>query len=79
MVDEALELGFGALELGYALRREAAEAIIARSAKGDIAISSIHAFTPAPDDKPGHPELFSIAEADETVRVEAVAQVLENL
>lgn len=79
MVDEALELGFGALELGYALRREAAEAIIARSAKGDIAISSIHAFTPAPDDKPGHPELFSIAEADETARVEAVAQVLENL
>lgn len=79
MVDEALEMGFGALELGYALRKEAADAILARSAKGDIAVSSIHAFTPAPDDKPGHPELFSIAEADEAARANAVAKVLENL
>lgn len=79
MVDEALQMGFGALELGYALGRVAAETILARAASGAIAISSVHAFTPAPDDKPGHPELFSIAEADEAKRQEAVAKVLENL
>lgn len=79
IVDETVELGFDALELGYALSREAAETILLRAAHGDIGISSIHAFTPAPSDKPGHPELFSIANTDETARREAVSKVLENL
>ena len=79
IVDEALAMGFGALELGYGLRQEAARKIIARAAAGDIAISSVHAFCPAPDKKPGHPELYSIADADEEARANGVAKVLECL
>ncbi|MBR0056333.1 MAG: sugar phosphate isomerase/epimerase [Kiritimatiellae bacterium] len=79
LVDEALKLGFGALELGYALPRAAAEAILKRAAAGDIAISSVHAYAPAPADRPGHPELYSLADTDETARAEAVEKTIECL
>lgn len=79
MVDEALEMGFSALELGYAVTAADAEAILARAGKGDIKVSSVHAFCPAPSDKPGHPELYSPSDADENARREAVAKVLETL
>lgn len=79
MVDEALEMGFAALELGYALRGEDAEAILRRAGKGEIAISSVHAFSPAPADRPGHPELYSPSSEKEDERALAVSKVLETL
>lgn len=79
MVDEALEMGFGALELGYALKPASAEAILARAAGGGIAVTSVHAFSPAPDDRPGHPELYSPSDADDGKRAVAVAKLLETL
>lgn len=79
MVDEALEMGFSALELGYALRAEAAEKILERVAAGDIRVTSVHAYSPAPADKPGHPELFSPAAIEEEERGKAVAGALASL
>lgn len=79
MVDEALEMGFTALELGYAATAADAEAVIARAGRGDIAVTSVHAFCPAPPDRPGHPELYSPSDSDEAARREAVAKVLETL
>lgn len=79
MVDEALEMGFGALELGYALRPESAASILDRADMGDIAISSVHAFSPAPADKPGHPELYSPSDTNEEKRALAVSKLLETL
>lgn len=79
IVNEALEMGFNSLELGYGLPPEALPKIIERSKKGDISISSLHAFTPAIEGQGGHPELFSIAAIDETARQTAVDKLLQNL
>lgn len=79
IVDEALQMGFKSLELGYGLPPEALPKILERSNKGDIAISSLHAFTPAIEGQGGHPELFTIAATDETARETAVEKLLQNL
>lgn len=79
MVDEAIEMGFQSLELGYGLNPEALPKIIERSKKDDIAVSSLHAFTPAIEGNGGHPELFSIAATDETARQTAIDKLLQNL
>lgn len=79
MVDEALEMGFGALELGYGFKPGMAEGVMARVRTGAIGISSIHAFTPAAEGSGGHPELFKPASPKEEERVQAVAKILDNL
>lgn len=79
IVDTALEMGFPALELGYALRADAAESILKRVAKGDVAVTSVHAFSPAPADKPGHPELYSPSAEKEEDRALAAARIVETL
>lgn len=78
VVDKALALGFDGLEIGYRLRAELVPAISARVAKGEIAVQSVHAFGPVPQDvKAGHPELYTIAEADEDKRKTAIQKVLD--
>lgn len=79
LADEAVSLGFGAIELGYALKAAWVPGIMDRVRSGALAISSVHAFCPAPDGAPGHPELFSPAATSEKARGEAVAKVLETL
>ena len=80
LVDQALELGFDGLELGYALRAASVPGIQARLAAGAIAVESVHSYCPVPDDAPyGHPELYSLDNLDEDARKIAVAKMLETL
>ena len=77
VVDKALELGFDGLEIGYRLGAALVPAIAARVGKGEIAVQSVHAFGPVPEDvKAGHPELHHIADTDEDKRKLAVEKVL---
>lgn len=81
IVDEALELGFDALELGYNLTKEQAAEIKTRSDIGDIAVDSVHCYCPVPIGAPhGYPELYLLASLDEDERVMArinIEQVLD--
>ena len=66
IVDEALELGFDALELGFSLLPEQVPGI--RRRLSEMPVDSVHAFSPVPLSAPyGHPELHSLADlnADE--------------
>lgn len=72
IVDEALELGFDALELGYNLTAEQAEEIKGRVENGEIAVDSVHCYCPVPIGVPhGYPELYLLASLDEDERVMA--------
>lgn len=60
IVDEALALGFGALELGFHTSAEQVKGFKARL--DEMPVGSIHAFCPVPLSAPcGHPELYSLA------------------
>jgi sugar phosphate isomerase/epimerase len=73
IVDEILKLGFDAVELGYQLDEEQAAGVLRRVRQGGVAVSSVHAFCPAPAHvSGGHPELYLAASLDEDDRVMAV-------
>jgi sugar phosphate isomerase/epimerase len=73
MVDEILKLGFDAVELGYQLDEQQAADVLRRVRQGGVAVSSVHAFCPAPAHVAGgHPELYLAASLDEDDRVMAV-------
>lgn len=72
-------MGFRALEIGYACPASALAGIKMRVDKGEIGITSVHAFSSAFSEEGGHPECFSIADFEEVDRVKAVEKVLENL
>lgn len=73
LIDEALELGFDRVELGYDLRHDLIPGVQARVADGSIRIGSVHNFCPIPVGAPmGHPELFTFADPDARVREQAL-------
>ena len=76
IVDEALELGFDALELGFALQPEQVPGI--RSRLGEMPVESVHAFSPVPLSAPyGHPELHMLASANADERALAYGLLLK--
>lgn len=80
MVDEILKLGFDAVELGYQLDEQQAEGVLRRVRQGGVAVSSVHAFCPAPAHVAGgHPELYLAASLDEDDRVMAVLLASKTL
>ncbi len=80
IVDEVLELGFEALELGYNLTEEQAKEIKVRKDNGDIAIDSVHCYCPVPIGAPhGYPELYLLASLDEDERVMARINIERTL
>lgn len=81
LVDEALALGFDALELGYHTTEKIAEGVRNRLKTGAIEVWSVHAFCPVPIGAPhGYPELYLMASLDDDERALAkhwVEQTLE--
>ena len=78
IVDEALALGFDALELGYRTTDEHVRGFRARL--GEMPVGSVHAFCPVPISAPcAHPELYALASFDEQARAIARAHVLRNV
>lgn len=75
LADEALALGFDALELGYQTTDELAAGIRRRVRSGAVAVDSVHAYCPVPLGAPhGYPELYLLASLDEDER--AMASIL---
>ncbi len=75
LVDEILELGFDALELGYHTTEELAVGIRSRVEQGVISVDSVHAYCPVPIGAPhGYPELYLLASTDDDER--AMARIL---
>ena len=75
LADEALSLGFDALELGYHTTDELAEGIRRRVRSGVVTVDSVHAYCPVPLGAPhGYPELYLLASLDEDER--AMASIL---
>lgn len=73
MIDEILELGFTAVELGYDTRRDLIEGVQARQAEGAVQVYTVHNFCPVPMGvSKGHPELFTFGDPDRQVRELAV-------
>lgn len=78
IVDEALSLGFDALELGFRTTQEQVTGFRARL--DEMPVGSIHAFCPVPVSAPqGHPELFTLASFDPGARALARAHVANNV
>lgn len=73
IADEAGELGFDSLELGFRTRPEQLPGF--RSRLDVMPVESVHAYCPAPVGAPsGHPELYQLCSADENER--ALARML---
>jgi len=78
IADAALALGFDELELGFHTTPEQVKGFKARL--GQIPVGSIHAFCPVPISAPqGYPELYQLADFDETVRAIARVHVKKNI
>jgi sugar phosphate isomerase/epimerase len=78
IVDEALALGFDALELGFRTSQELVAGFKARL--DEMPVGSVHAFCPVPISAPqGHPELFTLASFDAGARALARAHVANNI
>jgi sugar phosphate isomerase/epimerase len=78
IVDEALKLGFDALELGFHTTPEQVSGFKARL--GEMPVGSIHAFCPVPLSAPqGYPELYQLASFDDAARALARVHVRKNV
>lgn len=78
IVDEALALGFEALELGFHTTDEQVKGFKAR--RDEMPIGSVHAFCPVPLSAPqGYPELYQLASMDAEMRKMAVLMVKKNI
>lgn len=73
IADEAGELGFDALELGFRTRQEQIPGF--KSRLDCMPVDSVHAYCPVPVGAPGgHPELYQLCSADDNER--ALARML---
>ena len=78
IVDEALSLGFKALELGFHTTPEQVKGFKARL--GEMRVGSVHAFCPVPISAPcGYPELYHLADFDDETRALARVHVRKNV
>lgn len=78
IVEEALALGFDALELGFHTTDEQVKGFKARL--DEMPVGSVHAFCPVPISAPqGYPELYSLASFDEETRRMARFQIKKNI
>lgn len=80
LVDEILALGIDRIEIGYDLKGELHEGVLARIAEGAVTVTSVHNFCPVP---PGasrpHPEIYTPGSADSRERAAAVKHIANTL
>jgi sugar phosphate isomerase/epimerase len=80
MLEEILALGFDSVELGYDLTLDLTSGVRAMLRKGNISVGSTHNFCPVPIGAPyGHPEIFSLASPDDSIRKSAVRYTRETI
>jgi len=78
IADSAKALGFEELELGFHTTPEQVRGFKARL--GEMPVGSVHAFCPVPISAPqGYPELYLLADEDETARGIARVHVKKNI
>jgi sugar phosphate isomerase/epimerase len=76
MIEEILNLGVDAVELGYDLRIDMVPGVKAQVAAGAVRVHSVHNFCPVPmGAHRGHPELYTPAHPDRSVRDNAVTHI----
>ena len=80
MVNEILEMGFDALELGYDLRMDLVPGVKKMVAEGAVEINSLHNFCPIPMGVPfGHPELWTLGDKDPRTRRNALEYTIRTI
>ncbi len=80
LVEEALELGFKSLELGYDLTADLATGVRKMVEQKAIEVNSIHNFCPVPvGASRGHPELFELASLSPMERESAIQLTLKTV
>lgn len=78
IVDRALSLGFGEIELGYNVTDAQIPGLESRL--GEIVFGSVHAFAPVPISAPlGHPELYRMASLSEEERKLSRIYILRSM
>ena len=80
MIEEILDLGFPAVELGYNLRMDLVPGVQNMVRQKAVIVTSVHNFCPVPVGAPaGHPELFTLADPDPRVRQLAVQHTTRTI
>jgi sugar phosphate isomerase/epimerase len=80
MIEEILDMGFGAVELGYDTRLDLIEGIRAMVDQGAVKVNSLHNYCPLPMGAPrGHPELYTLGDPDPRVRANAVTHTKNTI
>ncbi len=80
MIDEILGLGFDRVELGFDLTLDLVAGVRDRVESGRVTISSVHSYCPVPLGAPfGHPELYTLADANSAVRRSAVRHMANTI
>jgi sugar phosphate isomerase/epimerase len=80
MVEEILALGFTRIEVGYDLRPELMEGLLAMVRERAVEVVSVHNFCPVPPGAPRpHPELYTPGAPDRREREAAVKHIANTL
>jgi sugar phosphate isomerase/epimerase len=80
MIQEILDLGFDAVELGYDLRADLVPGVLDMVKRSALRVTSLHNFCPVPVGAPhGHPELFTPADPDSRIRESAVIHTTRTI
>jgi sugar phosphate isomerase/epimerase len=80
LVDEILELGVGAIELGYDLTMDLVPGVLARVQEAAVSVTGVHNYCPVPVGAPqGHPELYVLASRDRVIRERAITHTERSI
>ena len=80
LVEEAINLGFDQIELGYDLRPELVPGIKKRMEEGAINVTSVHNYCPVPPTATvGHPELYTLTSTNKSIREAAIYHTTQTI
>ena len=80
LVEEILQLGFDAVELGYNLTVDLVPGVLRMVQDRAVRVTSVHNYCPVPIGAPqGHPELFLLSSSDRRVRDSAILHIRKTI